>query len=125
MGILCFVFSLLFFSTAVSVRAEEMSLGAPEGFIASAIERITDSEYCVSGEIVNDIESTKTAWVALVDFSKRNVIFKTRLPFAEPYAGNFALHCAQGENALYVLTGEQTHTDRQCPAYGQTALSND
>jgi hypothetical protein len=111
MGIIYFVFSLLFYSTAVSAQTEQMSLGAPEGFVASGIERITDSEYCISGELVNDIESTNTAWVALIDFSKRNVVFKTALPFTKPYAANFALHCAHGENAFYVLTGEQTHTE--------------
>ncbi len=107
----CVTLFLCTSSIAFGARAEDIALAPPDGFVASSIDRVGSAQYCVTGEIIDDVHSTKTAWVALLDFSSKRLVWKAELPFAPPYAGNYALHCTSGPDAFYVLTAEQTHTE--------------
>ncbi|KAK42409.1 hypothetical protein BG58_03755 [Caballeronia jiangsuensis] len=98
-------------SIALCARAAEIALEPPDGFLASSIDWVGGAQYCVTGEIIDDMNSTKTAWVALVDFSNKRLVWKTNLHFSPPFSGNYALHCTSGPDAFYVLTAEQTHTE--------------
>ncbi|MGF6741616.1 hypothetical protein OKW33_004701 [Paraburkholderia atlantica] len=91
-------------------HAQEVPLGSPVGFIASSVNRVADGQYCVSGRSVDETALTNTAWVALVDVSARKTVWKTSLPFKQPYVSNYAMYCVRTDDAYFVLTQEQTHT---------------
>jgi len=97
--------------TARSAPADDIPLGISEGFIASSIDRVAPEKYCVSGRVLDDTGSTQTALVMLVDISLERVVWKTGLSPQRSNVGNYALRCASGHDAYYVLTQEQTHTE--------------
>jgi hypothetical protein len=108
---LLLILAVTFGVAASTARAEDVSLGAPNGFIASSVDRVADRQYCVSGRTVDDTGPTQTAWVALVDADAGRLVWKTSLPFPHPYVGNYALYCAPGQDGYYVLTQEQTRLE--------------
>jgi hypothetical protein len=97
--------------TARSAPTDDIPLGISEGFIASSIDQVAQEKYCVSGRVLDDTASTQTALVMLVDIGLQRVMWKTTLSPQSPNVGNYALRCAGGEDAYYVLTQEQTHTE--------------
>lgn len=96
---------------AASSASTDIPLGVPAGFISVAINSVGNALYCVSGEVLDDVASTKTAWVVLVDADKRQVVWKTSIPFEQPFVGNIAVQCASNGSTFYVLTQQRTHSE--------------
>lgn len=106
------ILAVMFSMTARSAPTDDISLGVSEGFIASSVDRMAKEKYCVTGRVLDDTGSTQTALVMLVDTGLQRVAWKTALSPQSPNVSNYALRCASGQNAYYVLTQEQTHTEQ-------------
>ncbi|RQQ63081.1 hypothetical protein [Burkholderia stagnalis] len=105
------VLAAVFGTVAHAARAEDIPLGMPDGFIASSVDKVADGQYCVTGEVMDEMGTKHDAWVALVDAGAKRVAWRTRLPFERPYVGNDAVRCAAGQGAYFVLTQERTHIE--------------
>ncbi|RKP45227.1 hypothetical protein D7S89_20580 [Trinickia fusca] len=93
-------------------QSVEIPLGVPEGFTPVFIDPVGSGRYCVSGEVLDDMAATTTAYVAVVDADKRQVVWKSSIPFAHDHAGSEALRCVSDSNhsAYFVLTKEDTNS---------------
>lgn len=98
----------------------DIPLATPDGFSALSIESVGNGKYCVSGSVYDDAGPSESAMVLLVDSTKRQVIWKTRIPYVQDYVGNSATNCKSDGSAYYVLSKERTNSSE---ALNQTRIT--
>ena len=105
---------------AASPALIDVPLDAPEGFSAVAIDFVGNGQYCVIGSVYDDANQGELAIVFLVDTAKRQVLWRTSIPYAHDYVGNGATNCIGDGGAYYVLTQDYTNSSE---AFNQTRIT--
>jgi hypothetical protein len=98
---------------AAASATVDIPLGTPDGFTATSIASVGNGKFCVSGSVYDDAGPSELALVLLVDSTRRQVLWQTRIPYAHDYVGNTATNCASDGRAYYVLSQESTNSSEE------------
>lgn len=114
MALACFLqVTLTDAAQAAASAIVDIPLGTPDGFTATSIASVGNGKYCVSGSVYDDAGPSESALVLLVDSTRRQVLWQTRIPYPHDYVGNTATNCASDGGAYYVLSQESTNSSEE------------
>ncbi|MFM0741679.1 hypothetical protein PQQ51_30965 [Paraburkholderia xenovorans] len=96
--------------SAATAATVDIPLAAPHGFSAANISPVGNGQFCVSGFVYDDAGPSESAYVLLVDTNRRQVVWRTPIPYARDHVSNTATRCLSDGSAYYVVTQEHTNS---------------